>query len=199
MKPKNIVAAILNCLLASLILIASNACHVARTASRPAETAAAAGPYAVPQTGQRTSYAAGDDGDLQAGAPWPAPRFRDNGNGTVTDRLSGLMWTQKASPAAGARDWEQALLGAAGCKDGGYSDWRLPNRNELASLIDLARNNPALPEGHPFTGVQLAYYWTSTTCANNEDHAWIIHFFSGFITHDDKGGTHGVWYVRDGR
>ena len=38
--------------------------------------------YAVPQTGQTTIYATGDDGDLQMGIPWPAPRFTDNSDGT---------------------------------------------------------------------------------------------------------------------
>ena len=41
------------------------------------------GPAQTWQTGQTTSYAAGDDGDLQRGASWPAPRFEDNGNGTI--------------------------------------------------------------------------------------------------------------------
>jgi hypothetical protein len=73
----------------------------------------------------------------------------------------------------------------------------LPNRNELESLIDLGKFNPALPAGHPFIGVQPSYYWTSTTPSNNEDHAWVIHFYIGFVTHDDKGGSHYVWYVRN--
>jgi hypothetical protein len=44
----------------------------------------------VPQTGQTTSYAAGDDGAIQAGVPWPSPRFTDHGNGTVRDNLTGF-------------------------------------------------------------------------------------------------------------
>ena len=152
----------------------------------------------VPKTGQRISYGAGDDGDLQAGKAWPNIRFTDHGDGTVTDRLTGLMWTINADKANGTTDWEGALSKSDGCIDGGYTDWRLPNRNELASLIDLGRFNPALPAGHPFTGVRPSYYWTSTTFANNGDHAWLIHFFSGFITHDDKAGTHYVWFVRTG-
>ena len=46
----------------------------------------------VPATGQTDSVAAGDDGDLQKGVPWPDPRFTDNGDGTVTDHLTGLIW-----------------------------------------------------------------------------------------------------------
>ena len=51
----------------------------------------------VEVTGQTTSYADGDDGDIQAGVQFPAVRFRDNGNGTVTDRQTNLIWLKDAS------------------------------------------------------------------------------------------------------
>ena len=51
----------------------------------------------VPKTGQTTFYATGDDGDLEKGVPWPSPRFTDNGNGTVTDNLTGLTWLEDAN------------------------------------------------------------------------------------------------------
>ncbi len=51
-----------------------------------------AGTVDLPRTGQTTSYATGDDGDLQVGVDWPLPRFTDNNNGTVTDNLTGLIW-----------------------------------------------------------------------------------------------------------
>ena len=153
----------------------------------------------LPQTGQKISYAAGDDGDLQKGASRPDPRFSDTGDATVIDHFSGLMWTRNADKGNGKVDWAQAIAGAAACTDGGFTDWRLPNRHELASLIDLGKYNPALPAGHPFIGVQPSYYWTSSTPANNEDHAWLVHFYIGFVTHDDKGGSHFAWFVRDGK
>ncbi len=49
-------------------------------------------PAPVPKTGQVTTYAVGDDGDHMAGIAAPSPRFTDNGNGTVTDNLTGLVW-----------------------------------------------------------------------------------------------------------
>jgi hypothetical protein len=153
----------------------------------------------IPQTGQKISYAAGDDGNLRIGKPWPSPRFADNGDGTVTDQLTGLMWTKNADQANGTLDWEEALLKSADCDVGDYTDWRLPNRKELESLIDLGSAHPALPSGHPFENVRATYYWSSTTTANGEDSAWVLHFYIGMITNDDKGGTHHVWYVRGGR
>ena len=48
-------------------------------------------------TGQRYTFYPGDDGDLNEGTNWPTPRLVDNNNGAVTDRLTGLMWTQDAN------------------------------------------------------------------------------------------------------
>ena len=58
-------------------------------------------PAPIAKTGQTTSYATGDDGDLQNGVALPAwyPRFTDNGDGTVTDNLTGLMWAKNANMA----------------------------------------------------------------------------------------------------
>jgi hypothetical protein len=60
------------------------------------------------------------------------------------------MWTKNANQANGKVDWEEALAKSASCNDGGHTDWRLPNRNELTSLIDLDQAQPALTNGHPF-------------------------------------------------
>ena len=107
----------------------------------------------VEKTGQITSYSntGGEDGDLKKGVAWPSPRFKDKGNGTVTDNLTKLIWLKNAN-AFGLRTWEQALSdantlasGSAGLTDGSKAgDWRLPNVKELQSLIDFAYFNPAL-------------------------------------------------------
>lgn len=127
----------------------------------------------LPKTGQTTSYATGDDGDLEKGVAWPSPRFADIANGTVTDNLSGLMWTKDGgSPSYGAciggtMNWQSALNYVACLNSSaylGYTDWRLPNRKELRSLIDYANYNLALPAGHPFSNVQAVYYWSYYLC-----------------------------------
>jgi hypothetical protein len=71
-------------------------------------------PAEVPRTGQTTCYdssgtavtctGTGQDGDIQAGAAWPSPRFVDHGD-TVTDSLTGLEWTINANPAGGSKTW----------------------------------------------------------------------------------------------
>jgi hypothetical protein len=124
----------------------------------------------VPKTGQTTSYDTGDDGYHQAGVAIPNPRFTDNTDGTVIDNLTGLVWLKNAN-CFGEKVWATALTdsnslnnGECGLTDGSdEGDWRLPNRFELESLLDLGNYNPALPSGHPFLYVQNHYYWTSTT------------------------------------
>ena len=54
-------------------------------------------PGQVMKTGQTTSYATGDDGDLEAGVAWPIPRFKDNNDGTILDTLTGLIWLKNAN------------------------------------------------------------------------------------------------------
>jgi len=164
-----------------------------------------AAPAPVWETGQKTSYYDGDDGDLERGVAWPSPRFADHGNGTVTDNLTGLMWTKNANLPNGYMNWQQALNYVAGMNAGtypnyGYHDWRLPNRKELFSLIDHSRYNPALPADHPFTNVQASSYWSSTTYASYPDYAWIVYMWYGYVVNSSKSnGVYYVWPVRSGQ
>jgi len=161
----------------------------------------------LPKTGQTTSYAMGDDGDLEIGVAWPSQRFADNANGTVTDNLSGLMWAKDGgSPSyslctGGTMDWQSALNYVACLNSNaylGYTDWRLPNRKELRSLIDYANYNLALPTGHPFTNVQGVYYWSSTTYAYFPAFAWYVDMNGGgvYAVSKDEASNGYVWPVR---
>ena len=87
------------------------------------------------KTGQTVSYRTGDDGTLQHGVPWPVPRFTDHSDGTVTDNLTGLMWTKNAN-LSGAQTWTNAVDHCNDMDAYGYTDWRLPNVRELQSLCD---------------------------------------------------------------
>jgi len=186
----------------------------------------------LPKTGQSNCYdgagasiacvGTGQDGDLLKGAAWPTPRFVDNGDGTVTDSLTGLMWVKEANcigdihPAFdvdgtagdGYVSWQIGLdfvadLNAAtyDCGvTGGYTDWRLPNRKELWSLVDLGQTNPALPVGHPFSGVVSSGYWSSSSNEAGPDYAWWVSFHDGNVLWGDKvTNTSPVWLVRAGQ
>lgn len=148
---------------------------------------ALAGSIQLPQTGQATTYSIGDDGDIRSGVPWPNPRFSSGGTGCRTDNLTGLTWAQNGNLPNAQLTWEDALayiitLNAGGgiC---GHSDWRLPNVNELATLINANETNSASwlnAAGQGFSNVQAAKYWTSTTYANlTWGNAWAVDMWEG--------------------
>lgn len=170
------------------------------------------------KTGQTTSCATGDDGDLGKGVTWPNPRFIDDGGatGVVTDTLTGLIWLKNANCAGAMKDWATALSYSNALYDGctncfgtsgdcGLSDgstagqWRLPNVRELHSLIDFSRYGPALPSGYPFTGVQPNYYWSSTTNAGYTTYVWIVYLPDGDLHHAYTTAPLYVWPVRGGQ
>jgi len=172
------------------------------------------GPTPVPKTGQTTSYATGDDGDLERGVELVTPRFNDNGDGTVTDNQTGLIWMKDAYCFVG-RDWSEALSdcnaladGQCGLTDGSSAeDWRLPNINELASLIHKVYYHPVVPntsgtgkwtEGDPFNNVQSSTYWSSTTYDHSSDLAWYVGMSFGIVDPDNKAWGYYVWCVRGG-
>ncbi len=152
----------------------------------------------VAQTGQTTSYALGDDGATQAGVAWPVPRFTDHGDGTVTDTLTGLMWETSAAPSGDVAVWAESINLCHVATTGDYPDWRLPNVNELSSLLSRETSSPALPSSHPFTDTGIATFWTSTTLADDDTQAWFVALKDG-NTHWAKKTTVtlSVWCVRN--
>ena len=161
---------------------------------------------AVEKSGQTTSYVTGDDGDLQRGVALPSPRFADNGDGTVTDLLTGLMWTKDADIANGERTWAEAVSDCEACGAGDYTDWHLPQVRELHSLIHFGYYSPALSntagtgkwtEGDPFTDVKFSY-WSSTRYADLTDYEWYVSLNNGRVYFSSKSDTYYVWCVRGG-
>ncbi|MEO5376691.1 MAG: DUF1566 domain-containing protein [Magnetococcus sp. DMHC-6] len=161
----------------------------------------------VAETGQTTSYGTNDDGSLRPGVAWPIPRFVDLGDGTISDALTGLIWMKNAN-CWNYMNWTSAISKIIDLNNGittcsGYNgndiDWRLPNKNELASLIDDSHYNPALPSGHPFSSVQTDYsYWSSTTSASSTSVAWYVYLYGGDVSYNDKTFSYYVWPVRSG-
>ena len=170
---------------------------------------AATPPAPIPQTGQTISYAAGDDGALRNGVVWPNPRFNDNGNGTATDNLTGLMWTKDGKmPGPAACDpvvpkpWDAAMDYAVCLNTNsylGYTDWRVPSIRELGGLVDASQFSPALPSGHPFVNGNFDY-WSSTTDTGTfgVSIAWTVRMDSGVVSLSSKiPNLNYVWPVRD--
>ena len=174
---------------------------------------AAAPPAPVPRTGQTACYAAtgsavtgcpgtGQDGDTATGVAWPDPRFAENGDLTILDKLTGLVWTQDANPAGGAKTWQEALDYIKTLNGGnhlGQSDWRLPNVNELESLVNKQPNLADWLHAQGFRNLQVDYYWTSTTYASLVTCAWSVGLYGGIVAGHDKAGAYYVWPVRQGK
>ena len=172
-----------------------------------------------------TGIGLAQDGDLQLGVTWPNPRFTDNGDGTVTDNLTGLVWLDDAN-CFSIKNWTDARAAANGLFDGcsgcggtnndcGLQDgsiagrWRLPNVRELQSLATYGLTFPAVTdtsgtgqwsEGDPFSGVQSSSYWSSTSIAiNASPTAWQVDFDSGSVRTTLKSINFYVWPVRGGQ
>jgi len=168
----------------------------------------------LPQTGQTRCYnkngevvpceGSGQDAEYRAGDASPHPRFADNGDGTVTDRLTNLIWLKDANPFGevtrdGAIELARKLeSGHGGLSDGSKAgDWRLPNVNELESLLDLNNTSgAALPPGHPFRNHHPANYWTSTSVAAFPALGWYVATAVGPPVFDLKGNLMRMWPVR---
>jgi formylglycine-generating enzyme required for sulfatase activity len=119
------------------------------------------------------------------------------GGAAVVDNTTGLVWEQ--SPGVDHVGWSEASDYCLGRRTGGRGEWRVPTKEELASLVDRSQENPALPDRHPFANVKSAIYWTSTPDPKDRVLAWHVSFFTGQVTVDGKHLNRRVWCVRDQR
>lgn len=150
------------------------------------------------EAGRQTACAgSGQDGESRRGAVWPGPRFAPRG-AVVLDGLTGLGWRCTAD-LAGPVVWEEALKVVAALNRGHAAPhWRLPNINELESLVDCSTHSPALPANHPHTDVRDVY-WSATTSLYEPDWAWALYLDKGAVGVGQKSQTRFcVWAVGDG-
>ena len=167
----------------------------------------------LPQTGQTSCFdvsgvqipcsGSGQDGAQLAGVAWPNPRFADNGDQTISDKLTGLIWNKSANAAGAMKTWQQALdyIKTLNSQNyNGHKDWRLPNINELRSLANAQKGDlAAWLNSQGFSGVQGAIYWSSDSDAFYTDSAWYIDMSSGYVYSNIKSGYNNVWPVSGGQ
>ena len=122
----------------------------------------------------------------------------DNGDGTVTDTATGLMWQQSTGNDGDVLTWEDALDYSENLSLAGHDDWRLPDRNELQSLVDYDRYDPAI-DTVAFPGTQSSGYWSSTSNALSTVLAWRVNFDSGGVYGYGKPNSYYVRAVRGGQ
>jgi hypothetical protein len=119
--------------------------------------------------------------------------FTSNGNGTVTDANTGLMWQQ--AEVTPTMTWDAALTYCESLSLDNHADWRLPNIKELHSISDDTRFNPSINTTY-FPGAQATRYWSSTTLFGPAVSAWFVDFTSGLASYNDKTGQLPVRCVR---
>lgn len=140
----------------------------------------------------------GQDAEVGSGLSWTGSRFVKTSENIIKDCLTGLFWTRDGSLFEYPVAWDESFdsideMNREGRFD--RTDWRLPNRRELRSLIDHSQKMPALPHPNPFLNVNLNWYWTSTTAARNTAYAWYIHLEGGRMFYGKKTDYFWVWPV----
>ncbi len=125
----------------------------------------------------------------------PSLHFKDNGDGTVTDNYTGLIW-QKV-PNATTLTWEEALVYATGLSLSGKSDWRIPNIRELQSLNDEKLIMPSFNKSF-FPNILSGNFWSSTSQVNSPSRAWDINVDYGIVSYNDKTIRENALCVRGG-
>lgn len=126
----------------------------------------------------------------------PEASLTDNGDGTVTDNTTGLMWAQGSS--ANNMTWKEALAWCEALSLAGYGDWRLPTIKELKTLVDDDSDGLAIDIDY-FPETVATYYWSSTTNAYYTEHAWLVSFNYGNNGHGNKSSRYYVRAVRGGK
>ena len=171
----------------------------------------------IPHIGQETEFVTGegeaeihfDSGEgnkTEEGAEPLSSRFKDNGDGTVSDPNTGLVWTKDANLPGDTMLFHQALDYIEEMNEGkhpnlGYADWRLPTLHELRSLIDYTKftsEGHILPDGHPFANIQSLNFnsGTSPSYLSNSDHSLFISLYCRLVGHNVITCYGYVWPVR---
>jgi len=122
-----------------------------------------------------------------SGNTLPVSSYTDNGNSTVTDSATGLMWEQKT---VGNKDntytWKDALAYCEELLLGGHDGWRLPNPKEFERLVDLESSSPAIDTTY-FPSTNNALYWTGTTCSGcHKMKAFAVDYTDGELYYGNK-------------
>lgn len=145
-------------------------------------------------------------------ATTPTSQLTDNGNGTVTDTKTGLMWKQCSEGLSGVGcltgtaqtyTWQAALAQAQTVNTlGGFAgktDWRLPNIKELRSIIEKQCYEPAINlTRFPNTDFST-FFWSSSSFASHGSYAWFIHYGEGYDAWQGKDYVYLVRLVRSGQ
>ncbi len=154
-----------------------------------------------------------------------AGRYRDEGDGTVTDITTGLQWQRisvgqrwengECIGEATEHDWEQAFEVAEASDFAGYQDWRLPSLEELQSLVycssgklrswvtkgETCKGDYQRPTivNEAFPNAPASIVWSSSPNGDYSDGVWSIGFFYGYTVDVNRNNNSCVRLVRSGQ
>lgn len=149
------------------------------------------------------------NGSIVESTPDTASRFQDNGDGSITDLRTRLVWkrcaegqtwesaTATCSGAATTHSWTESLALAKSTSFAGRSDWRLPNRKELESIVEFCGHSPAI-NLVLFPATPSERFWSSSTYLPDAARAWEVYFFDGYVGASHKMISVHLRLVRDG-
>ena len=143
-------------------------------------------------------------------ASTPDSQLVDNGNGTIEDTKTGLIWKKCVEGVTGYMcdsgnpltfNWQQALeqpgiVNSSGFA--GYSDWRLPNIKELRSIVEEQCFGPAINLNR-FPNTQSWYFWSGSPNASYSIYAWGVDFYNGYSGNGYRDSSLRVRLVRGGQ
>ena len=121
------------------------------------------------------------------------PAYHDNGNQTVSDQISGLMWMK--SDDGTRRTWQEAVAYCNVLDFAGRTDWRLPTKFEMDSIVDYGRSGPAI---NPVFSCQSSFYWSALPYVDDPAYAWGVFANDGGDHWLDKSNSYYVRCVRTG-
>ncbi len=122
--------------------------------------------------------------------------MRNDSSQVVYDLRKNLMWQDDASAKTVTKNWQEAIDYCRNLKVSGYSDWRLPNLEELRTLVDK-NNLPTIKSG--FKNTVSGYDWSNTRLADGSNRAWVVGFENGYGDDDYKSHNNYVRCVRDSK
>ena len=114
----------------------------------------------------------------------------------VTDTKLGLMWQDNSAAKSYQKEWKAARKYCQNLSFSGYLDWRLPSYDELLSIVDKDRHDPAINPTFKNIG---RTYWSSTTNASKTTNVWFVDFYDGSGGNLNKLSTFYIRCVRSRR
>ena len=132
---------------------------------------------------------------------------RDSNNDTVYDDTTNLTWMDDANVSSKRKNWEEAIDYCNALEFADQNDWRLPNINEINSLIALSGEYPSIyldssdgvDNDNGFENIYVYSYWSSTTYAEDSNIGWYVDFQYGNNSIYTKPNAYYVRCVRDGK